>query len=95
MEILYKTFPRGDRRTQRYFNVSSPSSRKDKKFPNLIKLTETKLFFKKLDNATKGNHQSISTLFNITKLSESIPFSAKLFHRKKFLKVNHGFKEEL
>ena len=30
--LAYSTFPNGDRQTQRYFNVSSPSSRRDKNF---------------------------------------------------------------
>ena len=29
--LLYETFPHGGRQTQRYFNVSFPSSRREKK----------------------------------------------------------------
>ena len=30
--LLYESFPRGGRQTQQYFNVSSPSSRREKKW---------------------------------------------------------------
>ena len=59
---------------------------KENKFPNLMKIAEISPVFKKLDNTSKDNYRSISTLSNFTKLFESILFMRHRFMQNKFSK---------
>ena len=59
---------------------------KENKFPNLMKIAEISPVFKKLDNTSKDNYRSISTLSNFTKLFESILFMQHRFMQNKFSK---------
>ena len=45
---------------------------KESRFPNLMKVTEIRPVFKKVDNTSEDNHRPISTLSNFAKLFESI-----------------------
>ena len=48
---------------------------KENRFPNLMKVAEISPVFKKLDNTSKENYQTISTLSNFAKLFEKIIYS--------------------
>ena len=68
---------------------------KENKFPNLMKIAEISPVFKKLDNTSKDNYRSISTLSNFTKLFESILFrQLNRYMQKKIFKISHGFSEK-
>ena len=48
---------------------------KENRFPNLMKVAEIGPVFKKLDNTSKENYQTISTLSTFAKLFERIIYS--------------------
>ena len=68
--------------------------KKNNKVSNLIIIAEISPVFKKLDNTSKDNYRSISTLSNFTKLFESILFTQLNKHmQSKFSKYLTGFRK--
>ena len=67
---------------------------KENRFPNLKKVAEINPVFKKLDNTSKENYQTISMLSNVAKLFERIIYS-QLNDRmeKKFSKYHTAFRK--
>ena len=67
---------------------------KENKFPNLMKIAEISQAFKELDNNSKYNYRSISTLSNFDKLFKSILFTQlNRYMQKKFSKYLTGFRK--
>ena len=67
---------------------------KESKFPNLMKIAEITPVFKKLNNTSKDNYRSISTLSNFTKLFESILFTQlNRYMQNKFSKYLTSFRK--
>ena len=67
---------------------------KENRFPNLMKVAEISLVFKKLDNTSKDNYRPISTLCNFAKICESIIYSQlNDYMENKFSKYLTGFRK--
>ena len=89
--LLYLTFPHGGRQTQRYFNVTSPSSRRGNNitiFSQFKKLPKTNYFI----SVAFCTHLLIianrGPCFFHSLLDESFPFPLLLFHFSIFRRLN-------